>query len=100
MEIRFKNYAAKGSSSSSSDAAAPRAKTISKELGEKLEENVRAKVERTNDEVVVLPNSEAEDMSRILNPRLRILERRTSEAIVELIKQKLSNDCENAASID
>ena len=67
-------------------------------MGAKLDETVKATIADDNDELVILPTDEAEDLRRILDPRLRILERQTQEAIVELIKQKMSTEIGGAAA--
>ena len=96
MEIRFRNYKPRGAELQAQTA--PVAATVSKAMGAKLDETVKATIADDNDELVILPTDEAEDLRRILDPRLRILERQTQEAIVELIKQKMSTEIGGAAA--
>ena len=93
-EVVFRNYKPKGVklAAHTVDATA----TVSSEVRAQLEESVQSKISDENDALVILPTDEAADLRRILDPRLRILERRTQEAIVELIKQKMAAEISGA----
>ena len=93
-EVVFRNYKPKGAklAAHTVDATA----TVSSEVRAQLEESVQSKISDENDALVILPTDEAADLRRILDPRLRILERRTQEAIVELIKQKMAAEISGA----